>query len=287
MTSNHWTTIAKEIHKRYHEYDGFLVTHGTDTMVDTGCALSYAFGKNLNKPIVLTGSQSYPSILGTDARFNLENAFRVVISDVADVVVSFGHYVFKAVRSQKRHESDFNAFMSPSFPEVAYIRSKIQWTPFTKKKSDKEVEIDFRPDFESGILNVKINASINPKMIEEMIDYKHVKGIIFESLGSGNIPHKYIDVIKKAIKLDIPVLISSPFVGGSTSSAETYKLGYEALKAGVIPTNDMTFTATYVKLMWCLAWINKSRENQNIPKKIIPIVRIMFHKSYVGEVTIN
>src|SRR3989338_5488508 len=81
MTPADWTKTAISIYERYNDYDGFVVTHGTDTMAYTGSALSYAFGNKLNKPIVLTGSQAEPDAIGTDAKFNLANAFRVVTTD--------------------------------------------------------------------------------------------------------------------------------------------------------------------------------------------------------------
>lgn len=51
-----WTGIAEDIFKRYDEYGGFVVLHGTDTMAYTASALSFML-QGLNKPVVLTGSQ--------------------------------------------------------------------------------------------------------------------------------------------------------------------------------------------------------------------------------------
>ena len=90
MTPFHWQEIARTIGKNYNDYDGFIITHGTDTMTNTGTALSFALGENLNKPIVLTGSQATPDVIGTDAKFNLTNAFRVGMSNVAEAMIYFG-----------------------------------------------------------------------------------------------------------------------------------------------------------------------------------------------------
>ncbi|HLD58653.1 MAG TPA: asparaginase [archaeon] len=283
MTSAHWTMIAKEIFSRYEKYDGFLVTHGTDTMADTASALAFAFGKNINKPVVLTGAQCCPETIGTDAKFNLENAFRAAASDFAGVMISFGHFVFEGVRTQKRHESDFNAFISPAFSELASIRSKIHWTKFAKKrKLGKCAKLFFEPDFEPGILSVKINAGVGPEMLDNLVKTKGIKGLVLESLGAGNIPGRYLPAVKEAVGRDIPVLIVSPFVGGSTAGADTYKLGLDALEAGVIPTGNMTFVATYVKLMWCLAKLHR----QNNKTAVIPKIRKMFEEDFVGEITL-
>ncbi|MFR3922387.1 MAG: asparaginase domain-containing protein [Dysosmobacter welbionis] len=48
--------IAACIRDHYGCYDGFVITHGTDTMVYTAAALSYLI-QGSPKPIVLTGAQ--------------------------------------------------------------------------------------------------------------------------------------------------------------------------------------------------------------------------------------
>ncbi len=289
MTSKDWTKIAIAIYERYNDYDGFVVTHGTDTMAYTGAALSFAFGNKLNKPIVLTGSQAEPEAIGTDAKFNLANAFRAVTADISEVMISFGHYVFRAVRTEKRHESDFNAFMSPAFPELAYLRSQIQWSQFARKiRTYGSPDIDFIPEFCEGVLNVRLNAGLTHEMIGILIRKKEVKGIIFESLGAANVPGMYIDIIKEAIDLNIPVLVTSPFTGGTTFGMGTYQTGLNAMKAGAMPTGDMTFVAATVKLMWILNQIEKKMEAGELSEKDkIPVVKAAFQKNYVGEITLE
>ena len=52
----HWRTMSKIIQKYYNDYTGFVILHGTDSMVYSASALSFML-VDLNKPIVLTGSQ--------------------------------------------------------------------------------------------------------------------------------------------------------------------------------------------------------------------------------------
>ena len=42
--------------KNYHDFDGFVILHGTDTMAYTASALSFML-ENLGKPVIITGSQ--------------------------------------------------------------------------------------------------------------------------------------------------------------------------------------------------------------------------------------
>ncbi len=52
-----WTRLAVYIYEHHDEYDGFVITHGTNTMAYTATALAFALGKGLKKPVILTGSQ--------------------------------------------------------------------------------------------------------------------------------------------------------------------------------------------------------------------------------------
>ena len=70
----HWLELAGAIQARYDDYDGFVVTHGTDTMAYTAAALSYLI-QDSPKPIVFTGSQKSICLDDTDARRNLTHSF--------------------------------------------------------------------------------------------------------------------------------------------------------------------------------------------------------------------
>src|ERR1700722_4017921 len=113
MTPSDWTTIAKAVHSRMPPkfgYKGFVIAHGTDTMHFSASAVPFEFGPNLNMPIVFTGAQTDASVLHGDARINLVRAVRVALEPIAEVVISFGDYVFRGCRTQKRDERRFNAF---------------------------------------------------------------------------------------------------------------------------------------------------------------------------------
>ena len=70
----HWVMMTEAIEKHYDKYDGFVITHGTDTMAYTSAALSYLI-QNSSKPIVLTGAQKPINADITDAKKNLLDSF--------------------------------------------------------------------------------------------------------------------------------------------------------------------------------------------------------------------
>ena len=75
-----WLAIAREIVSHGHQFDGFVILHGTDTMAYTASALAFML-RGLRKPIVLTGSQIPLCELRTDARENLLTALMIAAAD--------------------------------------------------------------------------------------------------------------------------------------------------------------------------------------------------------------
>ncbi len=55
VTPNHWKKIVKCLMENHDTYDGFIITHGTNTLDYTCAALTFMLEK-FNKPIVLTRS---------------------------------------------------------------------------------------------------------------------------------------------------------------------------------------------------------------------------------------
>ena len=118
----HWLEMAAAIRARYDEYDGFVLTHGTDTMAYTAAALSYLI-QDSPKPIVITGSQKSIALNDTDARRNLYNSFLYAVDrDSHDVSLVFDGRVILGTRARKERSKSFNAFSSVDYPERAVIR---------------------------------------------------------------------------------------------------------------------------------------------------------------------
>ena len=82
IQAEEWRKIARNIFENLEQYDGIVVTHGTDTMAYTASMLSFML-QNLKVPVVLTGSQMPIDNMLTDARNNLYAAFAAI--DAGDV----------------------------------------------------------------------------------------------------------------------------------------------------------------------------------------------------------
>lgn len=272
---HHWMEIAKTIAHDYHQYDGFVVIHGTDTMAYTATALSFALG-NLGKPVVFTGSQVPPDILGSDAVGNIVNACMTATMDFAEVVIAFGTSILRGNRSTKISESERNAFISPVFPALGSIRLQPELT-FEGVRRRHGGKLDLVNSFKGSVAVVKIVPGMEPALLDAIIK-TDIDGLIVESFGPGNIPNQeqsLLPSIARARKKKIPVLVSTQCIYGTTRMY-LYEVGQRALKFGVVPTGDMTPEAAFVKLKWGLG---QGMDTEGITK--------LFGKDIAGEVTIG
>lgn len=291
MNPSDWKMMATAVYERRNDgYKGFVIAHGTDTMHFSSSALAFALGRNLNFPVVFTGAQTTPKVWYGDARINLARACRVALEDIAEVVISFGDFVFRGCRAQKKHEKKFDAFESPAFPPLAYIMETIDIQPITKKvKKDGRGEIEFQPNFEKGILQVSLIPGLEPELLRPSIKLDECQGVVLQSFGAGNVPNEprysFVPIIKEMIEQkDKPTIITSQFPGGSTIDSP-YELGRKAVQAGAIPTGNMTYAAATAKFRWVLALVNKKIEKEEIaPSNKIKLIRELMTENIIGEV---
>ena len=105
-----WNAIGRAIFERYNDYDGFVVLHGTDTMAYTAGALSFML-ENLQKPVVLTGSQIPLCRLRSDGRENLITSLLIAADGRAsEVCLYFGGKLLRGCRAVKRSADGLQAF---------------------------------------------------------------------------------------------------------------------------------------------------------------------------------
>ena len=269
-----WTKLAAKIKQKYADYDGFVITHGTDTMAFTASALSFAL-QNLSKPIVLTGAQKPPSDIASDAKNNLLNAVQVATLPIPEVCIVFGTEILRGNRTQKRSEVKLNAFWSPVALPLGAINLKPELINGRIYRS-KSARLKYKLKFDPQVMFYQIFPGLSPKYVDMAIK-NNCRGIILNSYGAGNVPNlKYslIPVIKKAVEKNIPVVITTQCVEGSAQML-LYEVGYAALKAGAISGLDMTAEAAVTKLMWVLA------QTKDMKK-----IKRMMQTNYAGEITL-
>lgn len=263
-----WEKLAKTICEQYEKYDGFIVTHGTDTMAYTASAVSFAL-KNINKSVVFTGAQKPLEAVPSDAVNNLINATILASSYQLGVCILFGPKILRGVRATKVSESDLDAFDSPMAPPLGTISLE----PIISTQTNNKGNLECISSFDPNVIVLKVTPGLPVEYLDHVIasDYH---GIILEAFGAGNIPTTLVPFLHKARVKGMPVVILSQCKRGITQM-QLYAVGQHALEAGAIPGGDMTVEAATTKLMWILS---QTRDINTIKK--------MFQTNIVGEVTI-
>ncbi len=279
-----WARITYEIAKKMDQYDAFLITHGTNTMAYTASALSIALGRGLQKPVAFTGSQLPLTVYGNDARFNFENAVKVLVTaceeNVAEVMIVFSDVVLRGSRAVKISESAFRAFQSPAFPTIADITSTGVHFNYHTHKREPEIPFEIKPHFIPGILSIDMTPGQLPDLFETIVTSGKCKGIILKSHGAGSVPtdgpYNFIPFIKRTVHdYKIPVVVSTKFLGGNSYKEVNDECAVLAVEAGAIPSGDLTDVMTEIKLMWIIAQGANS----------IGEVRKQILAEYIGEIT--
>jgi L-asparaginase len=267
MTPTLWEEIATVIHQNYAQYDGFVVTHGTDTMAYTASALSFVL-QDLGKPVVFTGAQIPGHHIESDAKRNLVNAVRLALMDVAGVLLVFDEQVILGARSSKVSHTKLAAFTSVNQPPLMEIGVFFQPPPSAPKRHAHEPRLEM--GFDPQIAVISLIPGMPISLLDALLD-SDPHGIVLIAYGSGNIPETYLPFLERAQKNQVPVVIRSQCLEGSTRM-QVYTTGKQALDFDVIEAYDMSLETTIVKLMWAL-------------KRGVGYegIKTIMHTNYVGE----
>lgn len=245
----HWIKLAGEIERYYDAYDGFVISHGTDTMAYTAAALSYLV-QDSRKPIVLTGAQKPIEAVGTDAIRNLTDAFLVAADDASSgVQIVFFGSVICGTRARKNFSKNFGAFGSINFPEIA----RIQDGRIARFLTDPQPETPKIYSFlNPNVGLIKFAPGMRNDVLAYLID--QYDGLVVESFGVGGLPEysDFYEQIKRAADSGKMVVMTTQ-VPSEGSNLSVYRVGAQ-LKNNlkILEAHDMTTEAALTKLMWIL-----------------------------------
>lgn len=253
MTTQQRATLAEQVYNNYHYYDGFVIAHGTDTMVETAAALTYML-QGLGKPVVLTGAQKSVFARVSDAPKNIVHAIKTATMDLGEVVITFGDNILRGVRAIKTNEHGFNAFTTPRVPALGHIGhdfldvNQRNLAPHRARQHDGHPE--YFVDFETGIACYQSVSGADIDLLNLYEESKEVKGVVFCGFGAGNVPTKLLPGLERIITAHKPVVVITPCIEGEASTV--YQVGAQAQQAGAIVARDLTREAATQKLMYAL-----------------------------------
>ena len=223
MTDDVWLTLVKTINQDCNKVDGFVVTHGTDTMEETAYFVNLA--AKCEKPIVFVGAMLPSTGLSADGPKNLYNAVVVASTKEAGgrgAMVAMDDKIISARDVIKTNTTSVETFQGANFGTMGYIfNSKVHFantpdaphtkdTPFDVSKLDKLPKV--------GIVYNYSNVPAEP--LKALLDAGY-EGIVTAGVGNGNIHKNLFPLLEKAAKDGVAVVRSSRVpTGSATKDAE-------------------------------------------------------------------
>ncbi|QJW90145.1 asparaginase [Spirosoma taeanense] len=270
-----WIELARLIEKNYHQYDSFVILHGTDTMAYTASALSFML-VGLNKPVILTGAQLPIGVARTDARENFITALEIAaavdsaavepadstrsVSNrigqedvrpiVPEVCVYFNSLLLRGNRSTKQESVQFNAFASENYPHLATAGVSIDYNrPYIRSYQPNQ-PLTIRTRLDPRVTILKLFPGITQPVVESIVSIPNLRGIVLETFGAGNAPTDawFLDTLKAAIDRGVVVFNVSQCEGGRVTQGR-YQTSKLLQQIGVVSGADITTEAAITKLM--------------------------------------
>ena len=252
MAPDNWLTIADCVKENYFRYDGFVITHGTDTMAYTASALSYLI-QNSAKPIVLTGSQKSIYDQETDARRNLYDAFLAAQDDALfGVMLVFDGRVISGTRARKTRTKSMNAFSSIDYPELALLREG-RILHYIRQQRPAGLPA-FYEKLNPRVFVLRLIPGMNPAVLHLLLP--EFDALVIESFGVGGLPiyeqADYLRVLTAWRESGKPIVITTQ-VPHEGSDLAVYEVGARIAKTpGILQAHTMTIESVVTKLMWIL-----------------------------------
>lgn len=267
ITPEHWLLMARCIRENYERYDGFVLTHGTDTMAYTAAALSYLV-QGSPKPVILTGAQKPIGFDSTDSKINLADAFRCAAEDMPGVAIVFNHKVILGTRARKTRSKSFQAFSSINYPDLGVLRDGVLLRYIRQ-------DCGPAPAF-YGALDTKVALlKLIPGTDRAQADFllQRNDALIIESFGVGGLPEAggFYDCVQQWMGAG-KIIVLTTQVANEGSDLGVYHVGYR-LKSDlqVLEAYDMTTEAVTAKLMWILGQTRERGEVERLFYK--PVAR--------------
>lgn len=259
MTDDVWLKLAKTINTDCSQYDGFVITHGTDTMEETAYFLNLTL--KCNKPVVMVGAMLPSTGLGADGPRNLYNAVLTAATPETakyGVVVAMNNIVIGARDVMKSNTVQPDTFVAGNYGKLATIfNNKVEYAAQPLRAHTTATPFDVSGiDALPKVGIVYNHGGVEGIQAQALVDAKY-DGIVSAGVGNGNIHKNIFPVLEKAAQNGVAVVRSSRVpTGATTKDAEVddNKYGFVSSgtlspqKARVLLQLGLTQTKDYKKL---------------------------------------
>ena len=245
-----WQTLAQTIYEMRLDFDGIVVSHGTDTMAYTASAVTFML-PNIDRPVVFTGSQLPLADMLSDGPDNLRTAFAMAASGNSGVFLAFDRKVMLGCRAVKVRASGFTAFESVNARYAGIVSNRgLVTNPAVLPVLSGPAQL--KDAVSTDVFLLKLTPGMNTGIFDALVSLG-IRGIVIEAFGLGgmNVLNRGLQGIRHAVEAGISVVVTTQCLYDSADLG-VYQVGAKLLELGVIQGMDMTSEAAMTKLMWAI-----------------------------------
>ena len=242
----HMIALYHKIKEEADNYDGVVITHGTDTLEETAYFLDTM--KIPNMPIVLTGAMRSSNELGSDGVYNYLSALRVASDDKSadkGVLVVMNDEIHAAKYVTKTHTTNVGTFQTPTHGPLGLVMKK---EILYFKTAEPRVRFDL--DCIQGLVPIiSAYAGMTDELID-MLDLEHLDGLVIQAFGAGNVPKETAQKLETLLQKGIPVALVSRCFNGIAEPVYAYQGGGVQLQeSGVLFVKELNAQKARLKLL--------------------------------------
>jgi L-asparaginase len=246
MTPDMMFELAKTIDIKSIDYDGIVITHGTDTLEETAYLCDLVL--TTRNPVVFTAAMRSGSDLGLDGPRNIIGAVRVACHhDSVDkgVLVVMNDEIHTARDVVKSDTGKIDSFISMGYGPLGIVDpDKVVYHRQTLYR-----ESVWTDKLETNIDLIKATAGFDSRYLNSSIQH-NAKAIVIEAMGRGNLPSYIVPDVKEVIAQNILVVITSRTYTGRVLPEYGYDGGGKHLQEiGAILAEDLQGIKARLKLM--------------------------------------
>ena len=267
-----WQLIARRVFDSREEYDGIVITHGTDTMAYTASILSFML-RGIGIPVVLTGAQLPMDHPLTDGQENLRLALAMAATGVGGVFVAFDRKIILGCRAVKIRTTGFDAFESVNWPCVGRVDGGGLHIDAHALPPASGQPCQLRDGLDPRVFLLKLIPGVEPEIFD-VLTRMHYRGLVIEAFGAGGLHFVRRDLVGRlqaAAGAGMTVVVCSQCLY-EPRDFTIYQAGRRARVPGVLQGYDTTTEAAVTKLMWVLGQTEDPEE-----------IRRWFQTSLAGE----
>lgn len=245
----HMMTLYQKIKAEQANFDGFVITHGTDTLEETAYFLDTMAIPE--KPIVLTGAMRSSNELGSDGVYNYQTALRVAADEKSadkGVLVVMNDEIHAAKYVTKTHTTNVSTFQTPTHGPLGLV-TKREILYF--KTAEPRVRFDLSA-VSGTVPIIKAYADMDTVLLEALTK-TDISGLVIEALGAGNLPPTILPTIKKILERGLPIILVSRCFNGIAEPVYAYQGGGIQLEQdGILFVKELNAQKARLKLLIAL-----------------------------------